>query len=95
MKTHATSNMPFGWEDGDPLVVCINYQHMEYVQKAFQLRAYYCLRGDSLGGRRFGKIILFHRPGLSDQEEESLRRWKDELLMTKLWPADRNKFYLV
>lgn len=85
MSKPPTRDMPFGWEQGDPCVVCLSRQHMEYVQRAFKLRAHYILPLDSTMGRRYNKIIVFsfHEHSRLKHEHEV---WVRGQLMTNLAP---------
>lgn len=77
---------PFGWEQDDPVVVCINDQHMTYVQRAFKLRAHYILPLSAIIGRRYNRAIVFRKAVMSDTEEEQFRRWLQECIYTHVDP---------
>lgn len=77
---------PFGWDDGDPIIVCHNELHREYVQKAFGMKARYVLPSQALTGLRTRKIIVFRPIGLSFTAEDNFRRWMNESLRCRLTP---------
>ena len=81
--------MPFGWEQGDPCVVCTSYYHMEYVQLAFKLRAHYILPLSAITGRRYNKIIIF-KPFMIQGSSEEIRfmSWVRQYLYTSLPPPN-------
>ncbi len=93
MSRHPTVEFPFGWEQGDPLVVCHNPQHMDYVVRAFKFRAHYILPLAMVAGRRYNKIIVFQPVMFGDYERQSFERWLNELRATKLGIG--GEFYLV
>lgn len=96
MSDFRTRSRPFGFEHGDPLIVCVNDRHMDIVQNAFQLRAYYCLPLTALTGYRFGKIIMFSPgPGISYEYEKAIMRWKEECCMTSLGVGKSDQFFLI
>lgn len=70
---------PFGFEQGDPVIVCMNEAHMREVQNAFRMKAYYCLRGSAVTGHRFSHAIVFHQGHISAPEADHYNRWLTEL----------------
>ena len=86
---------PFGFDQGDPLVVCRNIAHMREVQKAFHMKAYYVSGwNSSLLGHQFGKIVVFHPGPLSDLESRNFQDWYRHYLPTKLSSPD-GKIYFI
>lgn len=75
---------PFGFDQGDPLIICRNEVHMLNVQEAFRIKGYYCGRGAFIGGRRHSKIIVFDQGPLSDCERIAFERWLREAVVCKL-----------
>lgn len=89
-------DQPFGWENGDPCIVCINQRHREYVQQAFKLRAHYILPLSNIGGRRYNKVIVFRGFMIRGSSEEMrFNRWVDESLRTSLSVNHLNEIYFV
>lgn len=85
---------PFGFDQGDPLIVCINDVHMKQVQDAFQIKAYYCIHGASICGRRHDKAIIFNLPpDASKAHIANVLRWIKESVHTSLTPG--GKIYYV
>lgn len=81
-------NKPFGFEQGDPLIVCINAEHMKSVIKALGIRAYYVETwGDSVLGYRFGKAIIFRPRIESVTQLNSFDRWIKHSVQTSLGPG--------
>jgi hypothetical protein len=92
-----TKHKPFGFDQGDPLVVCLTPLHMEYVQKAFMLKAFYIPHWNTaITGHRHDKIIVF-RPffGGNRTEEEKFYRWFKCDVRTHLSPGCLQEVYLV
>lgn len=87
---------PFGFEHGDPLVVCLNEAHMQQVIKALGIRAHYVNAPyAAVTGRRYGKAIIFRPRIESFTERDNFNRWVKNSVMTSLGPEDTKKIYFV
>lgn len=62
---------------------------MVIVQEALQMRAYYCLAGSMIAGRRFGCAIIFHQGQLSETGVDRYHRWLTESISTHLAPGGK------
>ncbi len=87
MTNCKTVQAPHGWNQGDPIIVCIDTRdHMRYVQQAFNMKAYYCGPFTQLWGKKSDKIIVFTQAFMSYTERERFERWVKECVYTCLSP---------
>lgn len=81
-----TESFPLGYENNNPVIVCLDRDHRRQVWLAFNLRAHYILPLERLNGRRYNKAIVFQKPFMSEEEGHRFKRWLHENVWTHLSP---------
>jgi hypothetical protein len=83
-------NRPFGFAQGDPLIVVRREERIAAVAKALQVRGHYCQPGYPLMGLVFGRALMvgdFTGPNALETE-----RWVSEQVRTSLLPDGQVHF---
>lgn len=90
---NVTLRTPFGWVQGDPLVICNDDspETLRDIAAKLQIKAFYIGPCAMIGGRRFNKVYIHLRTDMSPLEFSTFWRWIAESVMTSTPPFDKFK----
>lgn len=98
MAEQASIHAPFGFNQGDPLIICRSNLNDDIRESSNRLhiKGYYCGPFSVIGGRRHNQIIIdIHAIRMTTEQYSRYWRWITESIMTKLPPGGGQGVFFV